>query len=310
MCAWLVLTVIAILITGICVLSLYRGTRHMHDTQAQSTDSISPTHNDHDTSLELPTFVGEPSVVVHNDAPSFTPEEAATTDIQFSSLDALGRCGVAIGLLGPDTLPTEQREPIGSVKPPGWHTVRYDDIIDDRYLYNRCHLIAHQLCGANDDPRNLITGTRYLNVEGMLPLENAIRAYIDKTGNHVLYKVTPMYEGENLLVSGVLIEARSREDNGDGISYSRYVFNVQPGITIDYATGESRIDESADSSSTTSETSEPESQTYVLNTNTMRFHLPDCPSVPDIKPKNRKEISGSHDEVIRMGYTPCGRCQP
>ncbi len=140
-----------------------------------------------------------------------------------------------------DTMPTEKRGPIGQIKPSGWHTVKYD-IIDKKYLYNRCHLIGYQLTGENANPKNLITGTRYMNVEGMLPFENQVAGYVKKTGNHVLYRVTPIFRGDNLLADGVQIEALSIEDNGRGICLNIFCYNAQPGIIIDYSTGNSRLD--------------------------------------------------------------------
>ncbi len=276
----------------------------------------------------LPEYAGEPGVSVNDGMPYFTEEEILTiTEVVYSDLDELGRCGPAYGLIGPETVPNETRGPIGDVRPSGWHTVRYDDRIEDRYLYNRCHLIGYQLAGANAEPRNLITGTRYLNVEGMLPYENAVLGYINRTGNHVLYRVTPVFEDDNLVASGVLLEAYSAEDKGEGIRFCEYLFNVQPGVIIDYKTGDSRED-----SSYAAEENEPlifvlpeqetdvtvpdrtipdrEEITYVLNTNTKRFHYPSCPSVEETKEKNRAYSTKTREELIEEGYTPCGRCRP
>lgn len=158
----------------------------------------------------------------------------------YSSLDALGRCGVAFANVCTDTMPTEPRGEIGSVKPTGWHTVRYDDLIDGMYLYNRCHLIGYQLTGENANERNLITGTRFLNMEGMLPFENMVADYVQETGNHVLYRVTPDFQGNELVARGVQMEGYSIEDNGAGICFNVYAYNIQPGIEIDYLTGDSR----------------------------------------------------------------------
>jgi len=188
---------------------------------------------------DIPEYIGKPYVYINNNIPFFTESDLTTTSYEkYSKLDKLGRCGVATASIGKDIIPTEERGSIGSVKPTGWHTVRYQGI-DGNYLYNRCHLIGYQLSGENANEKNLITGTRYLNVEGMLPFENMVAQYVEKTSNHVLYRVTPIFEGENLLASGVLIEAKSVEDNGKGIQFNVYCYNVQPGIEIDYKTGES-----------------------------------------------------------------------
>ena len=224
-------------------------------------------------------------------------------------------------------MPTEERGSIGMVKPTGWHTVRYDDLVDGKYLYNRCHLIGYQLTGENANTKNLITGTRYLNIEGMLPFENMVADYIQETNNHVLYRVTPIFEGNNLLANGVLMEGYSVEDKGAGISYCVFAYNVQPGIEIDYATGESKLsdgvkqDEQKPATVTPAPSPEPEKQEpatgseasqadYILNTNTKKFHYPTCSSVNDMKEKNKQEFFGTRDEAISNGYSPCGRCKP
>lgn len=187
---------------------------------------------------EIPEYEGQPYVTVQDNRPSFSEEEKAADAYEFySEMDALGRCGYAEAKIDREMMPTEERGAIGSVRPSGWHTVKYDEV-DGKYLYNRCHLIGYQLTGENANEKNLITGTRYMNVDGMLPFENEIADYVEETGNSVLFRVTPVYEGEDLVASGVQMEAQSVEDNT--ISWNVYVFNVQPGIEIDYATGESR----------------------------------------------------------------------
>ena len=211
-------------------------------------------------------------------------------------------------------MPTEERGSIGSVKPTGWHTVKYDNV-DGKYLYNRCHLIGYQLSGENANTKNLITGTRYLNIQGMLPFENMVADYVKETGNHVMYRVTPIFEGDNLLANGVLMEGYSVEDKGAGVSYCVFAYNVQPGIEIDYATGEKTA------TVTPTPSPEPEKQEpatgseasqadYILNTNTKKFHYPTCSSVNDMKEKNKQEFFGTRDEAISNGYSPCGRCKP
>lgn len=188
-----------------------------------------------------PEYFGEPYVVINNNIPYFDSSEYTEISFEYySELDSLGRCGEAYANIGTDIMPTEERENIGSIKPSGWHTVKYD-IIDGKYLYNRCHLIGYQLSGENANVNNLITGTRYLNVKGMLPFENITADYITETENHVLYRVTPIFTEDNLVADGVLMEAYSVEDNGDGICFCVFVYNVQPGIEIDYATGDSHL---------------------------------------------------------------------
>lgn len=260
-----------------------------------------------DSSIELsqvPDYSGQPYVAINNNEPEFDEEDFTVSSFEtYSSLDSLGRCGSAYANIGRDLMPTEKRGSIGSVKPAGWHTVKYDNV-DGKYLYNRCHLIGYQLTGENANERNLITGTRYMNVEGMLPFEDMVADYIRETDNHVLYRVTPIYEGNNMLASGVQMEAASVEDGGEGIYYNVYVYNVQPGISIDYATGESSRQSD---SKTYSESSTAE---YVLNTNTHKFHYADCSSARDISDKNRETYIGSRDSLTDRGYEPCGRCNP
>ena len=194
-----------------------------------------------ETLADVPAYSDEPYAVVNNNEPDFTESDMTTDSYEsYSELDSSGRCGIAMANLGKDLMPTEDRESIGQVKPSGWQTVKYDNV-DGKYLYNRCHLIGFQLAGENANEKNLITGTRYMNTEGMLPFENMVADYIRETGNHVLYRVTPIFEGGNLVASGVQMEAKSVEDDGNGICFNVYVYNVQPGIEIDYATGESRM---------------------------------------------------------------------
>lgn len=283
---------------------------------------------------EIPAYSGTPYTEVNGNQPYFTEGELTTQSFEtYSELDSLGRCGVAYANVGQDLMPTEPRGEIGAVKPTGWHLVKYDNV-DGKYLYNRCHLIAYMLAAENANPQNLITGTRYLNVQGMLPFETKVCDYVKNTGNHVLYRVTPIFDGDNLLADGVLMEAYSVEDAGEGISFCVFAYNVQPGIGIDYATGDNWAEGSGTYQSTvasvaeetpvpqpetdtavqiTPESSAPqESQgiTYVLNTNTKKFHYPTCSSVDDMKEKNKQIYTGSREEVINMGYVPCKRCNP
>ena len=255
---------------------------------------------------EIPAYSGEPYVVLEDNMPDFAEEDMTTTSFEsYSPLDSLGRCGVAYANIGVDLVPTEERGAIGQVKPTGWQTVRYD-IVDGRYLYNRCHLIGFQLTGENANEENLITGTRYMNVEGMLPFENMVADYVQETEGHVLYRVTPIFQGEELVARGVEMEARSVDDGGEGICFHVYVYNVQPGITIDYATGESWLEEESSGSTDGTE----EEQQYVLNTSSKKFHRSDCSSVADMSEKNRQDYTGTREDLVAEGYEPCGVCKP
>lgn len=273
-----------------------------------------------DSAEEVPEYEGEIYAILDDNQPDFTQEELSEAESfeSYSDLDALGRCGTATACIGQDIMPTEERGSIGHVKPTGWHTVKYD-VVDGMYLYNRCHLIAYELAAENDNEENLITGTRYMNVEGMLPLENMVTDFVKETDYHVLYRVTPVYEGNNLVASGVEMEARSLEDNGEGICFHVYVYNIQPGIAIDYATGDSWESDENIFDTEGSETTEApasdqqtgaEQETYILNTNTMKFHKPDCSSVDDMEEHNRQEYTGSREDLVADGYEPCGRCKP
>lgn len=300
-------------------------------SQGQQTESSAPTEITTASSFSLsdvPAYSGKAYTSVNGNVPYFSAAELATQSFEtYSDLDSLGRCGVTYACIGKDLMPTEERGSIGMVKPTGWHTVRYDDLVDGKYLYNRCHLIGYQLTGENANTKNLITGTRYLNIEGMLPFENMVADYIQETNNHVLYRVTPIFEGNNLLANGVLMEGYSVEDKGAGVSYCVFAYNVQPGIEIDYATGESKLadgaqqEEQKTATVTPTPSPEPEKQEpvtrseasqadYILNTNTKKFHYPTCSSVNDMKEKNKQEFFGTRDETIALGYSPCGRCKP
>lgn len=300
-------------------------------SQGQQTESSAPTEITTASSFSLsdvPAYSGKAYISVNGNVPYFTAAELTTTSFEtYSDLDTLGRCGVTYACIGQDLMPTKERGSIGMVKPTGWHTVRYDDLVDGKYLYNRCHLIGYQLTGENANTQNLITGTRYLNIEGMLPFENMVADYIQETDNHVLYRVTPIFEGNNLLANGVLMEGYSVEDKGAGVSYCVFAYNVQPGIEIDYATGENKLADSAQQEEqktatvTPTPSPEPEKQEpatgseasqadYILNTNTKKFHYPTCSSVNDMKEKNKQEFFGTRDEAISNGYFPCGRCKP
>lgn len=250
----------------------------------ETSDKLADTPSTSYDLKSIPEYSGEPYVTIHDNVPFFLEEELTTDAFEtYSELDDLGRCGTAYANICEDIMPTEKRGKIGMIKPSGWHTVKYTGI-DGNYLYNRCHLIGYQLSAENANEKNLITGTRYLNVTGMLPFENMVADYVNETGNHVLYRVTPIYNQENLVADGVLMEAQSVEN--DDLAFCVYCYNVQPGIEIDYHTGDSK-------SSETEQPSKTSEDLYVLNRNTKKFHRPNCSSVQDIKPKNKQEFSGN-----------------
>ncbi len=261
------------------------------------------------TADSLPEYSGSPYVEIDGNEPNFSKDEITTQSFEsYSELDGLGRCGTACACVGVDIMPSEERGSIGMIKPSGWHTVRYDDLVDGKYLYNRCHLIAFQLAGENANERNLITGTRYMNVTGMLPFEEETGDYVRDTGNHVMYRVTPYFEGQDLVAKGVFMEAYSVEDEGEGVSFNIFVYNVQPGVEIDYATGESWRSGSAESGAKpdTGETDDAEAQ-YIGNKNSRKFHRPSCSNLP--ADKNRV-IFETRQEASDAGYTPCDNCNP
>ena len=279
------------------------------ETDPAETDPSSPDF----VLTDLPTYVGSAYVVLNNNIPVFSPEELTTEGYEFySPLDALGRCGTVIASVGRETMPAEDedRGNISSVKPTGWVQANYDSM-GGQPLYNRAHLIGWQLTAENANERNLVTGTRYLNVQGMLPFEDMVADYVKETGNHVAYRVTPIFEGKNLVCSGVQMEGFSVEDNGEGICFNVYCFNVQPGIIIDYATGvsseggEKPVDPEAETNADGEVIRE-----YVLNTNSKRFHYPNCSSVGQMSEKNKQPYTGSREDLIDQGYQPCGSCNP
>lgn len=338
----------------------------------------------------LPAYSGKAYVEINGNVPSFKKSQLTTESFEnYSKLDSLGRCGVAFANVCRETMPTEARGSIGSIKPSGWHTVKYDNV-DGKYLYNRCHLIGYQLTAENDNKKNLITGTRYMNTEGMLPFENKVANYVESTGNHVLYRATPVFEGDNLVAGGVQLEAYSVEDKGRGVCFNVYCYNVQPDIVIDYSDGSSRLSDNAivsiklnyskyslkaGQSKTLVATTSPEKAaksvkwyssnnkiatvnskgkvtakkagtvtitakttnglkatckitvkdnavavdnsdkstgvgSYILNTNTKKFHYPSCSSVRAMSEKNKWAVDYSRDRIIGMGYDPCKRCNP
>ena len=271
---------------------------------------------------DVPPFAGVAYVEVNNNIPYFTNKTTNEEFEKYSPLDELGRCGVAYANICPNLMPTKPRESIGMVQPSGWRTIRYDGLIDGNYLYNRCHLIAYELSGENANVQNLITGTRYLNVQGMLPFENKVADYVKQTGNHVLYRVTPIFEGNNLVASGVLMEGYSVEDGGHGISYCVYCYNAQPGININYANGDSYLIETpapeptvtaTPVTSTAPEPAQNETPTqydYIVNINSRKFHYPSCSSANSMKESNKWYYHGTREYLIEHNFEPCKNCKP
>lgn len=256
-------------------------------------------------SLEtVPEYSGEAYVVINDNIPDFSNADYTTESFEtYGELDYLGRCTTAYACIGTDLMPTEKRGNIGSIKPSGWQTTKYNNI-DGKYLYNRCHLIGYQLTAENANKENLITGTRYLNIDGMLSFENSVADYIENTGNHVLYKVTPIFRDEELVARGVQMQAKSVEDKGKGICYNVYCYNVQPNIIINYANGDShpvnKVDYADDSVK----------QTFIINTKTKKFHNQRCASVEDISKENKRAYIGYRESLINNGFSPCGKCKP
>lgn len=310
------------------------------DTNQQETEAVGenrPVTDDGVLSYrDVPAFEGNPYVYVNDGEPTFTDEQRAAEPghEHYGELDELGRCTATFAVVGPETQPTEKRGSIGEVRPSGWQMAKYD-FVEGKYLFNRCHLLGYQLTGENANERNLITGTRYLNVQGMLPFENAVADYVDATGNHVLMAVMPVFEGSELVARGVHMMAESVEDGGEGVAFNVFCYNVQPGVVIDYGTGESMLEEDAtplpdvsgaeSAPDTASEgagageasekgatgSAEGKGTTeYVLNTNSKKFHLPSCSSVDQMSPKNREDVEDTRENLIAKGYDPCKRCNP
>ena len=254
---------------------------------------------------DIPAWSGEPYVAVDGNQPDFPEEDMTSVSFEtYSELDTLGRCGVAYANVGQDLMPTEDRESISSVTPSGWINREYDG----EYLYNRCHLIGWQLTAENANRSNLITGTRYMNVDGMLPFENMVADYIKETGSHVMYRVTPIFDGDDLVAQGVQMEAYSVEDDGDGICFNVFCYNVQPGVTIDYADGTNHLsDRDAQTGSSTAAV-DTASAHYVLNTSSKKYHDPSCSAVGKMSEKNRRDFTGTQAELEKEGYTPHTSC--
>ena len=272
----------------------------------------------------IPAYSGDDYIILNNNIPNFSESDLTTTSFEeYAPLDDLGRCGVAYSNIGTDIMPTEKRESISSVKPSGWHSVKYD-IVEGKYLYNRSHLIGYQLTAENANDRNLITGTRYFNATLMLPYENMVADYIKETNNHVLYRVTPVFEGNNLVATGVQMEAKSVEDNGEGIEFNVFVYNVQPGITIDYATGDSALsgeeitntssssnsnNTSNNSSNTTSSNNTTSTEEIIIrgNSKSKIYHCPGQRDYENMADSDYLVNFNSEEEAISAGYRKASR---
>lgn len=307
------------------------------------------------TIADIPAYTGALCIDINHGMPGFTAQdEARGTFMQFSDLDFEGRCGTAFARIGPDTVSNEKRGDISQVHPSGWVQRKYS-FVDDGMLYNRSHLIAHQLCGENANEKNLITGTRTFNAVGMLYYEELVGDYVRSTGNHVLYRVTPLFAANDLVARGVQMEAKSVEDNGEAIQFNVFVYNVEPGVAIDYVTGESwessetpqvtskgsatittaaaaRADKAAagsangskadggsssgsgaasgNGSNSASNQGASEQQDYILNVKNKKFHKPDCSATSDISSANKQDFTGTRNQLIARGYSPCGICKP
>ncbi len=315
------------------------------DTQESIANAQEPSEQEAAGAVDLadiPAYAGNPYIEIANNEPSFTAADLVRACFEdYAPLDNLGRCGAAFAHICPNVMPTEERGSIGEVRPSGWHLDKYD-FIDDKYLYNRCHLIGFQLAGENANECNLITGTRYMNTEGMLPFENEVADYVKATGNSVLFRVTPLFEGDNLVAKGVQMEALSVEDEGEGVKFNVFCYNVQPGVAIDYATGNHHADGSHNMTladpSNGAQSGQDNAATpngvapgrgngsyhhnethghhgasqvnYIANTNSKKFHYPSCASVKDIAAHNCWEYCGTREELLSQGYVPCKRCHP
>lgn len=304
------LNILLILIVSLSVLSGCSAGENNFFNDLDITAQSASDYVNYDLS-NIPDYDGKAYVELNGNVPEFSESEKTYSESfeEYGKLDSLGRCTYAVSCIGKDLMPTEKRGSIGSVKPSGWHISKYD-FVDGKYLYNRCHLIGYQLTAENANERNLITGTRYLNVEGMLPFENDVADYIEITNNHVYYKVTPIFEGNNLVANGVQMQAYSVEDNGQGISFNVYCYNVQPGVAIDYATGDNQAVASSSASVTSTSSDEADKKTYIVNTKTKKFHNPDCDDAKKMSSSNKKKYKGTRDSLISNGYSPCQKCNP
>ena len=265
--------------------------------------------------LGIPAFSNKPFVALNGNKPTFTDAEITTKAYEFfSELDNLGRCGYVMSCVGQELMPTEDRGEIGHIRPTGWVQNKYDSsLVSGGNLYNRCHLIGFQLTGENDNNRNLITGTRYMNWDGMVEFENMIADYVKETGNHVMYRVTPMFYENELVARGVKMEAYSVEDRGEGICFNVYAYNVQPGITIDYKTGNNWLsgEEGTGSGSAGDIWSDDlDDVKYIVNASSKTVHIPTCSGVSSMSDKNKRGYDGELADLQAKGYSACGKCLP
>ena len=269
-----------------------------------------PTENSNESNIDInniPAYSGNDYIVLNNNIPNFSDSDLTTTSFEeYSPLDSLGRCGVAYANIGTDLMPTEERESISSVKPSGWQSIKYD-IVEGKYLYNRSHLIGFQLTAENANKSNLITGTRYFNANLMLPYENMVADYIKETNNHVLYRVTPVFEENNLVATGVQMEAKSVEDNGEGIEFNVFVYNVQPGITIDYATGASALASEEIHSEKSSNNSSNKKTIIRGNSKSKIYHCPGQRDYENMSDSVYLINFNSEEEAIAAGYRKASR---
>ena len=315
---------IGVVLSAVLVLSGCGGTTSSSSSSADNPVTDSTTVVDTKTASDvsqIPAYSGDPYVALNGNKPNFSDSDLTTKSYEhYSDLDSLGRCGTAMACIGKDTMPKsgEKRGSISEVRPTGWHNARYD-FVDGKMVYNRCHLIAHELTDENANEKNLITGTRSMNVDGMLPFENMVADYIKETGNHVIYRVTPIFQGNELVARGVQMEGESVEDKGDGVLFNVYCYNVEPGVTIDYATGYTCADgtggssssSSSSAASTSSSSSQDETvQTYVINKRNKKFHKPDCSGVAHMSEANKQTVNAKRSDLINQGYSPCGICKP
>ena len=301
-------------------------TKNISDSEQTTTGQMKQSGKQLTESAKLsnvPEYAGNDFEVINNNAPLFSDDYLSSQSYEFyGELDNLGRCTVGIANIGKDIMPTEKRGSIGMIKPSGWHLDKYD-FVDGRYLYNRCHLVGYQLSGENANEKNLITGTRYMNIGKMLDIENQVANYVKSSNNHVLYRVTPIFVGNELVARGVLMEAKSCEDNGKSICLCVFCFNVQPNVIIDYTTGDNKLNSTVttESVAVTTTNQKPAVTTktdaaqgnnttvyVILNTNTKKYHEPSCSSVSKIKAANKQEYRGSLDALTAQGYTPCKIC--
>ena len=301
------LKIICLILTAVMLLTACSKAKPVTNPQTENSESASAQaetviSGDEFSLDSVPDYSGAAYVEINGSTPFFTESDLTEKAYEsYSKQDKLGRCRAATACIGKELMPEEKRGDISSVKPTGWQSIRFS-FVDGGSLYNRCHLIAYMLTGENANSKNLITGTRYMNVSGMLPFEELTSSYIKSTGNHVLYRVTPIFKDNELVARGVLMEGYSVEDRGKGICFNVFCYNVQPGVEIDYATGGAKETEIQETTSTNAK--------YIINKSSKKFHKPDCSGASTISEKNRIESNESREELIKEGYTPCGSCNP